>query len=217
MGAFATGPGPRVATPDIEPNQASALCVEVSAWRGAHGSRKGGRKTLERADGVCVYICNPLPLPVREFVPGVGTLEQARAAAFKWADTLAEHLGCDVVAVLPRPAAPAAPEIDTETLCDMAMVLWEAVLDLRSESGGENTSPAAELIEHRFDSEGTMSVRESVVQWAAQAELAWRALSEDVRESMDYDWEFVPRWLRWKLESQLNASAQHGFEWEPSK
>lgn len=217
MGAFAMGPGPRVATPAIEANQAGALCVEVSAWRRNGDGIDGGRETLDQAGGVGVYIRNPLALHVRDFEPGVGTIDQARDAAFEWADALAAHLGCDVVAVVPRPAASAAPDYDAATLAEVAACLWEAVLDLRHASGGEFTSPAAELIEREFDREGAAAVRWRVCGWAAEAETAWRALPEDVRDAFGFDWEFCPRWVRHKLESQISASAQAGFEWEPSK
>lgn len=62
------------------------------------------------AMGFGVYVRNPLAFHVQDFGPATVdpertvTLAEAKVAAFKWADALADHLGCPVVSRLERPA-----------------------------------------------------------------------------------------------------------------
>lgn len=103
----------------------SALSVEVSAWRIEADQPLNqpdrpdyvagcNHELPERWHGVGVYIRNPLAFHVEDFwigpigtkAPGGkdvwGSPEQAKFAAFKYADALAEHLGCSVKSQLQR-------------------------------------------------------------------------------------------------------------------
>ena len=185
----------------------SALAVEVSAWRRNGDGISGGMVTLDGADGVGVYLRNPLALHVQDFEPGVGTIEQASAAAFAWAAHLAEHLGAPVVSGLPRPPVPAAPVIDPATLAEVAACLWEAALDLRSCADAESGERRAMLgvrLDSLFDAEGTAEVRARVCAYAADCESAWQRLTDAERDEFGaFDWEFVPDWLLSRLELDL--------------
>ncbi|MES2300870.1 MAG: hypothetical protein V4521_02150 [Pseudomonadota bacterium] len=190
----------------------SALCVEVSAWRREGNGFCGGRCVLEQADGVGVYLRNPLAMHLQDFEPGVGTIEQASAAAFVWADALAEHLGCKVDSALPRQPVPAAPLYDAETLCEVAACLWEAVQDMHNPSPvGAPADPVAVALHREFESQGTSAVRAMACGWATECETAWRALSGDERDLLPFDWEFVPRFVRAKIERGLTAQEMSGF------
>ena len=99
----------------IHGGEDSHLCVEVSAVMpcGDNGVTTCNHKP-EAADRFAVYIRNPLAFHVDDFFTGAigakapgghdvwGTAEQAKAAAFNYADGLAEHLGCEVVSALQR-------------------------------------------------------------------------------------------------------------------
>lgn len=95
----------------------SYLAVEVSAWRlgqTGDGTELVNHELPEQAQGYGVYIRNPEAFHVEDFwigaigtkAPGSkdvwGSHEQTRAAAFQYADALADHLGCEVVSQLQR-------------------------------------------------------------------------------------------------------------------
>lgn len=193
----------------------SALCIEVQAWRRdgdsivpclgyIAGPGVAIHSDLSQAHGVGVYLRNPLALHLQDFEPGVGTIDQARAAAFKWADTLAEHLGCNVVSSLERDPAPAAPQFDAETLCEVAATLWEAAMSMRTVAQEGWPDTLAQRLDSIWTSRGTAEIRQQVCGYAAACERDWRALGEDGQEeAAPFDWEFVPRWLAGALERDL--------------
>jgi hypothetical protein len=86
----------------------SALSVEVSAWRYEGANITQCNHELPDAwDGLGVYIRNPLAFHIADFNAGngeteYGTILQAKAVAFKYADALADHLGCSVESHLKR-------------------------------------------------------------------------------------------------------------------
>ena len=90
----------------------SALLVEVSPVR---GFAEGSISTCEegRAEAFAVYIRNPLAFHVQDFITEGEerrlTLAEAKANAFRYADALAEHLGCEVWAGQLMEWPPAAP------------------------------------------------------------------------------------------------------------
>jgi hypothetical protein len=99
----------------VHGGERSALSVEVSAVRFREGSAELCNHELpERADAFSVYIRNPLAFHVEDFCVGPvgtrtpsgrdvwGTAEQTKAAAFNYADALADHLGCSVESQLAR-------------------------------------------------------------------------------------------------------------------
>lgn len=84
---------------------ASALSVQFQAWR--ETEEMGAIDGCEPADAKAfgVYIRNPLAMHVQDFIPGrdsIGTLSDALAAGWLFADRLADHLGCKVESTLPR-------------------------------------------------------------------------------------------------------------------
>lgn len=187
----------------------SALFIEVRGWRMDSDGYASTVATV--AQGFGVYLHNPIAMHLRDFEPGVGTRDQALAAALTWADALGDHLGCKVLCwgfnrgdVL----APAAPEIDPDTLAEVAATLWEAALEIR-EAGQPPLRPGvvddlAQALNARWEKEGTAAMRGTICGMAADCERAWLALSDDEREdSAPFDWEFAPAWLRQKLESVL--------------
>lgn len=89
----------------------SHLSIEVSAVRGFREPDGIGtcNHEPETAESYAVYICNPLAAHLIDFGPDTTaedrrvTMPEAKAAAFRYADFLGEHLGCPVVSALARP------------------------------------------------------------------------------------------------------------------
>lgn len=88
----------------------SRLEVEVSAVRGfASDNIATCNGDPDKAEAFAVYIRNPLAMHIQDFGPDTTDPEKrvsmmaARAAAFTYADALADHLGCPVHSHLTRP------------------------------------------------------------------------------------------------------------------
>jgi hypothetical protein len=86
-----------------------------------------------------------------------------------------------------------------------AACLWEAALEEldkgEAEARAEGTPPPAFVSFgrhlHRFrQNYGTAELRQRVVELAPACDAAWEALSEDERDTLCFDWDFAPRWLR---------------------
>ncbi len=186
----------------------SALCIEVRGWRMDSDGYASTVATV--AQGFGVYLHNPIAMHLRDFEPGIATREQALAAALQWADALGEHLGCKVHCwgfdrrdVL----APSAPGFGPEIL-EAAATLWEAALSIR-ENGRGPIQPGAQddlakALNAEWERVGTAAMRLHICAMAPDCERAWLALSEDEQEdNSPFDWEFAPKWLRERLESEL--------------
>lgn len=80
---------------------------------------------------------------------------------------------------------------------------------LRTVHGGKHSALCVEVRAWRHSDGGIDGGRPVLagadgVGYAAECERAWRALGEAGQEdAAPFDWEFVPRWLRAKLESVL--------------
>ncbi|WP_197707506.1 hypothetical protein [Sphingobium sp. LB126] len=77
---------------------------------------------------------------------------------------------------------------------ETAACLWEAVLALRDQAGGD---PAARLlaaaIARSFETVGTAALRLIVVDWTSAVEKAWQEVSGTYL--LCFDWDFVPDWV----------------------
>lgn len=181
----------------------SALSIEVSAVRGFRtGSISTCNEVETMADGYAVYIRNPLAFHVQDFGPETVdetrrvSMIDAKAAAFTYADALAEHLGCPVVSVLDRPA-PAPVEVSQTDLIEAAACLWEAALDYIASTRVDGPAVALRTL---CEFEGAPSLRLRVIGWAEECHRAWLADGGYERDD-SFDRDYCPDWLARKLDT----------------
>lgn len=175
------------------------MTVEVSAWEtDGDGIAICNHEPL-RCDGFGVYIRNPLALHIHDIKRGPGGegYSRAKREAFAYADMMAQHLGCEVVSALPRPApviapAPAVtPTISDYDRTDAALCLWEAVIDLKGRGAGKDDQP----IDIAFEAIGWASMRSTVAGWAAMVHDDWQQAVTLNDYDDPFDWEFCPDWI----------------------
>lgn len=80
-----------------------------------------------------------------------------------------------------------------------ACCLWEAALTAMEEAERQEILPGFETVGHRMLKDrynyGTAELRLAVASLAPRCDATWHALPEDERDSLVFDWEFVPNWL----------------------
>jgi len=83
--------------------------------------------------------------------------------------------------------------ITLDDLLECAACLWEHAQELRARRGARAYMPE---VHKAYECHGAAVVRSAVIDAAAVREacLCWY-LSEERREGMPFDWEFIPRWF----------------------
>lgn len=205
---------------ETAPTLHPALAVELNGWKKTEEHGFCGGAGYVDAMGFGVYIRNPLAFHVQDFMcidderderfklpDNFDDRATAYADAWRYADALADHLGCTVQSFLARPVAPVEPvvpaaPIDSTTLCEVAACLWEAALDFRARNPGDGADNGIGDAARAFIEEnGFSSARLLVIAHAEPCERAWLALSEDERAAVgSFDWEFCPRWLAKRMD-----------------
>lgn len=192
--------------------EVSAVRRDASGWETCNEDERGG-------EGFGVYIRSPLALHIRDFlVPdwwgsGAQQFDDAKGAAFSFADNLAEHLGCAVDSKLSRPAVP-FPAVDPELMreyIDAGASLWEAALALRrqlTDDEGDAMFLAGTWqrgFTDEWDDFGTSHMRYMVGDLAKQAHHDFIAATERTF-SGSFDWDFAPEWLNDALKFRYGAA-----------
>lgn len=77
-----------------------------------------------------------------------------------------------------------------------ALCIYEAMMDLSSWGGvGHVDAPKHQLLAECFDGFGAYEMRRKALDITPMCEAAWLALSDDERDDVVHDWEFVPAFV----------------------
>lgn len=201
-------------SPPTDP-AAPLVTVEVSAWKRSGDCIVVCDDEPATAHGYAVYICAPLALHVTEFeVPSFMQLmaeahDQAKGAAFLYADDLAEMLGCKVRSQLARPLEP----VSAADITEAAMCLWETALEFQANffkwsemNGGGVLAPWKTEFLQAWENEGTADMRWRVLGMAERCHRDWKAAVDAGTFGDSFDWEWCPEWLAIELERAWSTS-----------
>jgi len=179
--------------------------IEISAYRQLTAAVETVNNDMHLADGVAVYLCNPVALhlkdwPLAEYPGDSGArLHKALADAHAWAEEFVDHISEPKTLIIVKFVQPPEP-IPLSDLLDAAATLWEAVIDAEAKPN----SPTGRALAIAREADGTSSLRYLVTGWAEECHRAWMAARAAGFDD-SFDWEFCPVWLAEKVKGHFPA------------